>query len=145
MAGRSDARRHVVQMLFLIDQNPDADIHRIQAALREDLKDAALFDFAWTLFTGVREQRKSLDELIGQTASNWRLERMATTDRNVLRLGLYEMRHFGTPAPVVLNESIDIAREFGTENSAGFVNGILDKLMPKQEAKVDGTEEPEST
>lgn len=131
MAGRSDARRQVVQMLYLIDQNPDADIHRIQRTINEELKDAALCDFAWSLFCGVREKRPALDELIRQTASNWRLERMTTTDRNVLRLGLYEMQHFGTPAPVVLNESIEIAREFGTENSAGFVNGVLDKLMPK--------------
>lgn len=132
MPGRSDARIQVMQMLFLIDQNPDADLHRIQRNIQKELSDPALSDFAWSLFRGVREHRQSLDELIRRTASNWRLERMAITDRNILRLGIYEMRHFGTPAPVVLNESIEMARQFGTEHSASFVNGILDKLMPAQ-------------
>ncbi|MFN9977212.1 MAG: transcription antitermination factor NusB, partial [Phycisphaerae bacterium] len=57
------------------------------------------------------------------------------TDRNVLRLGLYEMLHVGTPAPVVLNEAIELAKEFGTEHSASFVNGILDKLIPDRAQK----------
>lgn len=59
---------------------------------------------------------------------------MAPTDRNVLRMGLYEMTRMGTPAAVVIDESIEIAREFGTENSSSFVNGILDKLMPASPA-----------
>lgn len=121
-----------MQMLFLIDQNPDADVRRIQRTLEQELNNPALADFAWTLFRGVREQRDQLDAQLRRTAANWRLERMAVTDRNILRLGLYEMHHMGTPAPVVLNESIEMAREYGTENSAAFVNGILDKLMPAQ-------------
>ncbi len=130
MPGRTDARRQVLQMLFLIDQNPDADIRRIQRTIEQQLTNPALAAFAWSMFRGVRETRDSLDELIRRTASNWRLERMAITDRNILRMGIYEMRTVGTPAPVVLNEAIEIAKEFGTENSASFVNGILDKLIP---------------
>ncbi len=119
-----------MQMLFLVDQNPDADVRRIQSSFESELKNPELVEFAWTLFRGVRESQEKLDELIRRTASNWRLERMAITDRNILRLGAFEMRHFGTPAPVVLNESIEMARQFGTENSASFVNGVLDKLVP---------------
>ena len=119
-----------MQMLFLVDQNPDADVRRIQSSFETELKNPELVEFAWTLFRGVRESQKNLDDLIRRTASNWRLERMAVTDRNILRLGAFEMRHFGTPAPVVLNESIELARQFGTENSASFVNGVLDKLVP---------------
>lgn len=128
MPGRRDARRVTLQMLYLIDQNADADVYRIRQAIKEQLPQEALQEFAWTLFSGVRENIKELDVLIRDTAANWRLERMAPTDRNILRMGVYEMQHFGTPAAVVLNEAIDIAREFGTENSAAFVNGILDKL-----------------
>ncbi len=128
MPGRRDARRVTLQMLYLIDQNPDADVYRIRQSINEQLAHDALRDFSWELFMGVRENIKELDLLIRETAANWRLERMAPTDRNILRMGVYEMRHIGTPAPVVLNEAIDIAREFGTENSAAFVNGILDKL-----------------
>ena len=130
MAGRSEARRFVLQMLYLVDQNPEADLDRVQTELRKEFTDPALRDFSWALITGVVAAREELDELIRKTATNWRLERMAPTDRNVLRLGIYEMTKYGTPAAVVIDESIEIAREFGTEHSGSFVNGILDKLIP---------------
>jgi N utilization substance protein B len=130
MAGRSEARRFVLQMLYLVDQNPDADRDRIQLELRKEFTDPTLRSFSWMLFQGVVAARDELDEIIRNTATNWRLERMAPTDRNVLRLGLYEMTKLGTPAAVVIDEAVQIAREFGTENSSAFVNGILDKLIP---------------
>jgi len=130
MAGRSEARRFILQMLYLVDQNPDADKDRIHISLRKEFTDPALREFAWKLFLGVVDQKDSLDEQIRKTAVNWRLERMAPTDRNVLRMGLFEMTRLGTPAAVVIDEAVQIAREFGTENSSGFVNGILDKLIP---------------
>ena len=134
MAGRSEARRFALQMLYLFDQNPEADQDRVLVALRKEFTDAALREFAWSLISGVIAARKELDEVISRTATNWRLDRMAPTDRNVLRMGLYEMTHIGTPAAVVIDESIEIAREFGTEHSSSFVNGILDKLIPASPA-----------
>ena len=130
MAGRSDARRFALQMLYLIDQNPEADQDRVQIELRREFTDPALREFAWSLISGVIAVREELDEVICRTATNWRLDRMAPTDRNVLRLGLFEMTRLGTPAAVVIDEAIEIAREFGTEHSSSFVNGILDKLIP---------------
>lgn len=134
MAGRSEARRFVLQMLYLLDQNPDADQDRVQVELRKEFTDPALREFAWSLISGVLAARDELDEIICRTATNWRLDRMAPTDRNVLRMGLYEMTRMGTPAAVVIDESIEIAREFGTEHSSSFVNGILDKLIPASPA-----------
>ena len=99
-------------------------------ALRKEFTETTLRDFAWSLISGVLAARDELDDVLRNTATNWRLERMAPTDRNVLRMGLYEMTKLGTPAAVVIDESIEIAREFGTENSSSFVNGILDKLIP---------------
>lgn len=131
MAGRSEARRFVLQMLYLVDQNPDADKDRIQIELRKEFTDSQLRDFAWMLFKGVLANRDELDEVLRKTAVNWRVERMPPTDRNVLRLGLYEMTKLGTPPAVAIDEAIEMAREFGTENSSSFVNGILDKLIPK--------------
>jgi N utilization substance protein B len=130
MAGRSEARRFVLQMLYLFDQNPDADMGRIRRQLNQEFPEAQLQQFAWDLLNGIQDKRRGLDELIRRTAVNWRIERMAPTDRNVLRMGLYEMRYVGTPPAVVIDEAVTIAREFGTENSGGFVNGILDKLIP---------------
>ncbi len=130
MAGRSEARRFALQMLYLLDQNPEADKDRVQIELRRQFIEEPLRQFTWSLISGVVAARDELDEIICRTATNWRLERMAPTDRNVLRMGLYEMTRMGTPAAVVIDESIEIAREFGTENSSSFVNGILDKLIP---------------
>ncbi len=130
MAGRSEARRFALQMLYLLDQNPEADQDRVQTALRKEFSDNALREFTWSLISGVIATRDELDEVLCRTATNWRLERMAPTDRNVLRMGLFEMTRLGTPAAVVIDEAIEIAREFGTENSSSFVNGILDKLIP---------------
>ena len=130
MAGRSAARRFALQMLYLLDQNPDADKDRVQIELRKQFTEEPLRQFVWSLISGVIASRDALDDAICRTATNWRLDRMAPTDRNVLRMGLYEMTRMGTPAAVVIDESIEIAREFGTENSSSFVNGILDKLIP---------------
>ncbi|MFM7037209.1 MAG: transcription antitermination factor NusB [Planctomycetaceae bacterium] len=145
MAGRSEARRFVLQMLYLIDQNPDADPARIQRQLQSEFPDLQTRTFAWELFNGVQDKRRSLDDFIRRTASNWRIERMAPTDRNVLRMGLYEMRHTTTPPAVVINECVEMAREFGTENSSGFVNGILDKLIPVATETDFPTEASEAT
>jgi transcription antitermination protein NusB len=140
MAGRSEARRFALQMLYLLDQNPEADKDRVQIELRRQFIEEPLRQFTWALISGVDASRDELDEIICRTATNWRLERMAPTDRNVLRMGLYEMTKMGTPAAVVIDESIEIAREFGTENSSSFVNGILDKLIPATAAIVPAEE-----
>ncbi|MFY9254954.1 MAG: transcription antitermination factor NusB [Fuerstiella sp.] len=128
MPRRSDARKSVLQMLFLVDQNPDADLHWIRNSIEEQLDDEVLIDFAWSLFTGVRENREAIDERITAVSDHWKIERMAPTDRNVIRIGIFEIDRIGTPAAVVLNEAVELAREFGTEHSSSFVNGILDKL-----------------
>lgn len=134
MAGRSEARRFVLQMLYLVDQNPDADKARITRQLSQEFRELSLRAFASELLSGILEHQADLDQKIRQTATNWRLERMAPTDRNVLRMGLFEMLYQGTPAAVVIDEAVTIAKEFGTDNSGAFVNGILDKLMPATSA-----------
>ena len=85
---------------------------------------------AWRLFAGVTEVRDDLDAKISTVARNWSLKRMAATDRNVLRLGLFELLHTPTAPRVVLNEAIELARRFGDKNSPQFVNGLLDRLLP---------------
>jgi transcription antitermination factor NusB len=90
---------------------------------------ASLIEFARTLVAGVRRNRAELDELLGKTADNWRIERMAATDRNVLRLGAFELLYTETPGAVVINEAVELAKRYGTAQSAPFVNGILDKLL----------------
>ncbi len=138
MARRSLAREVALQMLFQVDLNPDVDPQAVALMMRERLKDPELREFAWVLFSGVREYRALLDEKIESIAANWKLSRMAATDRNCLRLGAFELLQTGTPHRVVIDEALDLARKFGNEHSASFVNGILDKLVPPEKRVGEG-------
>jgi len=84
--------------------------------------------FANKLFEGAAKYADELDALIVQHAQNWRLERMAIIDRAVLRLAIYELRIAETPPKVVLNEAVDLAKKFSSEDAGAFVNGILDAV-----------------
>jgi len=85
-------------------------------------------DFARELVAGIAKRVAELDELIGLHAKNWRVSRMAAVDRNVLRLGVYELRETETPVAVVIDEAVDLARRFGGDTSPSFVNGVLDAV-----------------
>lgn len=88
--------------------------------------------FAEHLVRGVVSDRDRLDALLAGASERWRLERMAATDRNVLRIALWEMLHDAeTPHAVVIDEAVEIARRFGNEESGAFVNGLLDGLRKK--------------
>lgn len=85
-------------------------------------------EFARMLVAGVAARVADLDELVGQHARNWRVERMAAVDRNVLRLAAFELRETETPVAVVIDEAVDLARRFGSDTSPSFVNGVLDAI-----------------
>jgi N utilization substance protein B len=87
-------------------------------------------EFAEQLFTGVVAQLDKLDQLVQSHAQNWRLGRMAAVDRNVLRLAAFELISGGkSPYSAIINEATDLARKFSTQDSAQFVNGILDSIL----------------
>ena len=131
-ASRRKAREVAFQMLHQVDVNPDVEPEAVCAMIREQIRSEPLRGFAWKLFSGVMEFRPMLDQCIEAIAENWTLKRMAPTDRNVLRLGAYELMHTDTPYQVVIDEAIEVAKRFGSANSAQFVNGILDRIVPGQ-------------
>ena len=139
MARRSQAREVALQMLFQKDLNADIDASSVRAMIDERLEHAPLGEFAWQLFAGTMESRAKIDEAIQSVTENWTLDRMAPTDRNVLRLGAFELLHTDTPHRVVIDEAIELAKRYGTNQSSQFVNGILDQLIP-DEKKQDDTE-----
>jgi transcription antitermination protein NusB len=97
------------------------------------LRTPALVEFSRRLVQGVAAYRSDLDERIAAAAENWSVPRMAATDRNLLRLGCYEIHYTDTPVKVAIDEAVELAKRFGGAQSAQFVNGILDKLMHKGE------------
>ena len=129
MASRHEARERAVQILFQYDihgqAGPWLEEFWTQYPLTEELR-----LFSEQLVDGVRTSRKDLDALISSHATNWKVSRMPIIDRNILRLGCFELLHLPeVPAKVTLNESIELAKNFGDEEASKFVNGILDKVL----------------
>lgn len=129
MGKRRDGREAAIQFLFARDlqgeQKPeDADafwtLHSAKSSTRA---------YAESLIKGVLGHQAEIDESIVKVVENFRLERLAAVDRNVLRLAAYELMHCpDVPGPVILNEAIDIAKALSAGESGSFVNGVLDKL-----------------
>jgi len=166
MGKRREARERAVQFLFQHDMNPPEDLEAAlnhfwdsqrSAAIAEEkgmatwgqpialppptADEAAVRLFAEPLIRGALDHRDEADALIKKHAQNWDLHRMAAVDRNILRLAIYEMLYRDDIPPVVsINEAVDIAKKFSTQDSGKFVNGILDKvkgelLRPAREVK----------
>ena len=107
---------------------PTADERTEHTRRRRRVEEA--FEYAQALVRGTVENQERIDELIRSQADNWRLERMPAVDRNILRLAVFEMLHErDTPKLVVLDEAIELAKKFGSEQSGRFVNGLLDGLL----------------
>src|SRR4029077_1616719 len=133
MARRTRAREVALQVLYQDDLNPEHNPADDEGFVRNRLQGPELVEFASSLIAGVRGNRRELDHVLSQTADHWSLERMAATDRNVLRLGAYEILYSETPDRVAINEAVELAKRFGSKQSAQFVNGILDRLLAGHE------------
>lgn len=131
-SSRSRAREVALQALFQEDLNPRDSRDQLAPFVQARLQDDQLREFATTLVLGVLRNQNELDELLESHADNWSVARMAATDRNVLRLGAFEIRYAETPDRVAINEAVELAKRFGSKQSSQFVNGILDKLLPPQ-------------
>jgi N utilization substance protein B len=90
---------------------------------------------AESLVRGVAEHRRVIDEEIERVSSNWRLDRMAKVDRNVLRLATYELLKTDVPVKVAINEAIELGKKYGSESTGAFVNGVLDKIASELPAE----------
>ncbi len=91
--------------------------------------------FANKLFEGTAKEAGALDEIIGKHCENWRFERLAAIDRAILRLAIHELRDGDTPPKVILNEAIEMAKKFSSEEAGSFVNGILDTIHKSMKRK----------
>ena len=138
MGSRHLSRERALQILFQYDIHgkPGVWLEEFWKPLADNEETRA---FAERLVRGVLEHKKDLDALIGRYATNWKVSRMQIVDRNILRLGAYELLWLDeVPAKVTMNEAIELAKDFGDDEAAKFVNGILDKILtmePKLEAK----------
>jgi N utilization substance protein B len=129
MGARSTAREAALQMLFALEAS-GADVERVIADFwletPGDPEDRAYAD---EIVRGVARELEATDTRVRAASTNWRLERMTRVDRSVLRLGAYELLHRqDVPRAVILDEAVEIAKRYGTEESGAFVNGVLDRV-----------------
>ncbi|MGV9884917.1 transcription antitermination factor NusB [Streptomyces sp. NPDC003006] len=132
MAARNTARKRAFQILFEADQR-GTDVLTVLADWvrhsRSDTRQPPVSEYTMELVEGYAEHERHIDELISQYAVGWTLDRMPVVDRNILRLGAYELIWVdGTPDAVVLDEAVQIAKEFSTDESPAFVNGLLGRF-----------------
>lgn len=126
---RRAARALVLQILFEIDVARHSPGETLYAHLSEQEFSEQLELFIRDLVTGTLAHLDALDSELATAASEWPLSQMAAVDRNILRMGLYEIRHNpDTPVEVVINEAVELGRRFGSDSSARFVNGVLGTL-----------------
>ena len=130
---RSRAREVALQLLYQRDFNRRVEYPVLARFVRDRLLDPGLEPFALALYEGVCAHLADLDRQLAAAAQNWRLSRMAAVDRNVLRLGAYELLYTPqTPPRVALDEAIELARRYGSADSPAFVNGVLDRLYKER-------------
>ena len=162
MTRRSRAREVALQLLFQRDANPDVPRAALEQFARDRLgvpvqapeggvapdrlPNPEAEEFCLGLYDGVVRHLAEIDARLSAASENWKLHRMAASDRNVLRLGTYEIAFAPepTPGPVALDEAIELARRYGSKDSPAFVNGVLDKVFrvhtDEQKQKVTSNE-----
>ncbi len=129
MGDRRKAREQALQLLYQMDLTC-TDVNETLEKFLENFKVRTDdLNFTSEIVFGVTEQREEIDKIIEQHAHNWKLARMAPIDRNLLRLAVFELLFStATPARVIINEAIEIGKKFGSEQTASFINGILDAV-----------------
>ncbi len=129
MGARTSGREAALQMLFALEAGGGTVEQVIASFWRETPGDPEGREYADGAVRGVTSELENIDEIVRKASTNWRLERMARVDRNVLRLGTWELRLRGeVPRAVILDEAIELAKRFGSEESGAFVNGVLDRI-----------------
>ena len=135
MAARHRSRQRALQVLFQWDLNKQPVEDAISSFYdtlysdeEEDVRRPERDAFMEELARGTSEMAPDIDQRISMKSENWKLERMPTVDRNILRLAVYEMSRQSTPPAVVIDEALELARQFSGEESVSFINGVLDAV-----------------
>jgi transcription antitermination protein NusB len=128
MAARTKARKRALDILFASELRREDAVEALDRAIADG--EGPTNDYTATLVRGVGEHRVRIDELLSSYSTGWSLERMPAVDRNVLRIGLFELLYVeDVPDPVAVTEAMGLVRELSTDESPQFVNGVLGSLL----------------
>ena len=143
MSRRSRSREVALQILFQDDLNPCDPRGDALPFLKQRLKNADdLLSFSVELIDGVRGHQSELDSILENLADHWSVSRMATADRNILRLAVFEMLFLKTSHRIAMDEAIELAKRFGSAQSSQFINGVLDRVWQEKGQEIVVAEQP---
>ncbi len=127
MSARRKGRELALQVLYQLDMSGETSEQGLHAFADSFDVSPKAREFAWALVRGVRERRVEIDAQVEAASVNWKLERLAQIDAMVIRIAIYELTD-GLPMEIAINEAVEVARRYGTTESAAFVNGVLDAV-----------------
>lgn len=129
LTARRQARELALQLLFQTEFAPKIS-YQMLLDVYEHSVETEVTAYADELFNGVQNNRAAIDSKVQASSAHWKMDRMATIDRNILRIAVYEMKFAKDPLKenIAINEAVEIAKKFGTAESAGFINGLLDQV-----------------
>ncbi|MEY4397536.1 MAG: hypothetical protein RLZ53_112 [Actinomycetota bacterium] len=137
MSSRTKARKRALDAIFAADirkESPEDLLAITQEQVADRQNQGEIFNYAKDLVVGVVENHEEIDDLIETYSEGWSLERMPNVDRAILRIAIWEILHSDTPSGVVVNEAVELAKEYSTEESGGFINGLLSRVAGTRKA-----------
>ncbi len=139
MYKRTLARGLTLQALYRLDLTDGSPRECLEDVLSSRKAEEGVYQYAERLFYGIVEKRQELDAIIESHAANWTVERMSVVDRNILRIGAYEILYIDdVPYRVAIDEAVELAKRFSTRDSGGFINAILDSIAKDPSAAESG-------
>ena len=128
MATITHARESVVQTLYALEQGNDKAVEQFDELLKERKIKNKKAEFAKNLLKGVLEHKDEIDKIIKEHLIDWDFDRLDKIDKQILRLGVYELKYTDTPFQIVIDEAVKIAKNFSEDKAKSFINGILDRI-----------------
>ena len=137
MSSRSKARKRAVDAIYAADLRKESPVDllgvtQVQVADRQNQEE--IFAYAKEIVEGVIDNHSEIDDLLETYSEGWSIERMPNVDRAILRVGIWEIVYSDTPNAVVVNEAVDLAKEYSTDESGGFINGLLSRVSGTRQA-----------
>ena len=137
VSSRSKARKRAVDAIYAADLRKESPVDllgvtQVQVADRQNQDE--IFSYAKEIVEGVIDNHSEIDDLLETYSEGWSIERMPNVDRAILRVGIWEIVYSDTPNAVVVNEAVDLAKEYSTDESGGFINGLLSRVAGTRKA-----------
>lgn len=137
MSSRSKARKRAIDAIYAADLrkvSPETLLAETQLQVSDRQNQDEIFSYASDIVAGVIEHHSEIDDLLETYSEGWSIERMPNVDRAILRVGIWEILYSDTPNGVVVNEAVEVAKDYSTEESGGFINGLLSRVAGTQRA-----------